>query len=73
MTEWIPVINSTRIVAERFDLETETIYVRFPNGVEWWYSACPPHIWEAFVAPGQSRGQYIHQVLNHKPNGRYAG
>ena len=30
-------------------------------------------LWEAFTSPGQSRGQYIHQVLNFKPNGRYSG
>jgi KTSC domain-containing protein len=71
--EWIAVTGSSRIVAEAYDPETETIYVRFPNGVEWQYQACPPQVWEAFTAPGQSRGQYISQVLNYKPNGRYAG
>lgn len=70
MNEWIPVYGSTRIVAEWYDPDMETIYVRFPNGVEWWYASCPPHVWEAFTAPGQSRGQYIHQTLNYKPNGR---
>jgi len=73
MTEWISVSGSTRIVAEKYDAASETIYVRFPNGIEWWYSGCPPHIWEAFTAPGQSRGQYIHQVLNFKPKGPYTG
>lgn len=73
MLEWIPVTGSSRIVAEAYDPETETIYVRFPDGVEWWYSACPPQIWEAFTAPGQSRGKYIAQVLDLKPNGRFAG
>ena len=73
MTEWISVSGSTRIVAEKYDEASETIYVRFPNGIEWWYSGCPPHIWEAFTTPGQSRGQYIHQVLNFKPKGPHAG
>lgn len=73
MIDWLPVSGSTRIVAEAYDAQTETIYVRFPNGVEWWYAACPPHIWEEFRAPGQSRGQYIATVLNFKPNGRHAG
>ena len=73
MFDWIPVVGSERIVAEAYDPETETIYVRFPNGVEWAYSACPQHIWEAFTAPGQSRGQYIASDLNYKPNGRHAG
>lgn len=71
MIDWKPVSNSTRIVAEAYDRTTETIYVRFPNGVEWWYSACPPEVWRAFTAPGQSRGGYIHEVLNHKPHGRH--
>jgi hypothetical protein len=73
MIEWIIVSASGRIIAEAYDAATETIYVRFPNGVEWWYSACPLQVWEAFTAPGQSRGQYIHQVLNYKPNGRHTG
>jgi len=73
MIEWISVSGSIRIVAEAYDPDTETIYVRFPNGVEWWYAACPPHVWEEFSSPGQSRGQYIARVLNFKPNGRHAG
>jgi hypothetical protein len=69
---WRPV-TSTRIVAEAYDAETETIYVEFPKGgVQWWYSACPPEVWERFTAPEQSRGEFIHQVLNSKPNGRFA-
>ena len=73
MIEWRPVNGSTRIIAEAYDPESETIYVRFHDGVEWRYSACPPNIWQAFTAPGQSRGQYIHAVLNHKPHGPYTG
>lgn len=73
MIEWIAVSGSTRIEAEAYDPDTETIYVRFPNGVEWFYSACPPNVWEEFTAPGQSRGQYISRILNFKPNGRYGG
>jgi len=73
MIEWMPVSGSTRIVAEAYDPQTETIYVRFPNGVEWCYRSCPGHVWEQFTRPGQSRGQYIQQVLNFKSNGRFAG
>jgi hypothetical protein len=73
MIEWIAVSNSRRIIAEAYDPSTETIYVRFPEGIEWWYSACPPQVWAEFTAPGQSRGQYIKDTLNFKPNGRYGG
>lgn len=73
MIEWTPVSGSTRIVAEAYDSEAESIYVRFPNGVEWCYGACPRQVWDEFTAPGQSRGKFIHQVLNHKPNQRHAG
>lgn len=70
--EW-QYVESTRIVAEGYDPGAETIYVEFPRGgVQWWYGACPPDVWEQFTAPGQSRGQFIHQVLNGKPNGRYS-
>jgi hypothetical protein len=30
-----------------------------------------PQTWEEFSQPGRSKGQYIHQVLNHRPNGRH--
>ena len=73
MIEWIPVSGSAVIVAEAYDPETETIYVRFTNGKEWWYSACPASTWEEFTAPGQSRGQYLNRILKFKPNGRYGG
>jgi KTSC domain len=73
MIEWNAVDGSSRVVAEAYDSETETILVRFPDGVEWNYSACPPAVWEEFTAPGQSRGQYIARVLDAKPNGRWNG
>ena len=73
MLEWTPVEGSSRIVAEAYEAETERIYVRFTDGVEWWYAACPPQVWQEFTTPGQSRGQFIHEVLNHKPHGRHTG
>ena len=73
MVSWIPVADSKRIVAEAYDSDLERIYVRFPDGVEWWYAACPQSEWHAFTAPGQSRGEYIARVLDHKPNGRHTG
>ena len=73
MVEWLNVDGSRRIVAEAFIPNTETILVRFPNGVEWAYTACSLAVWEEFTAPGQSRGQYIAQVLDAKPNGRWNG
>ncbi|MHA4855062.1 KTSC domain-containing protein [Rhodococcus sp. MSC1_016] len=68
--DWQPV-DSKRIVAEAYNPDTETIYVRFPNGIEWYYEACTPDVWEAFTSPGQSRGQFLHHTLNDKPNRRH--
>jgi KTSC domain len=69
--DWQPV-ESTRITHEAYDPEGERIYVRFPKSrVEWCYRACPPHVWKSFTAPGQSRGEFIAEVLNYKPNGRH--
>ena len=65
--EWHDV-DSSRIAAEAYDPEAEIIYVRFADGVEYCYEACPPHIWEEFTALGQSRGKYIADVLNYKPH-----
>ena len=71
MIDWQPVVGSSRIVAEAYLPETETILVRFPDGAEWAYSACPPSVWQEFTAT--SRGQYIATVLDGKPNGRWTG
>jgi hypothetical protein len=73
MIDWLPVVDSDRIVAEAYLAEHEMILVRFPDGVEWSYSACPPNVWGEFTAPGQSRGQFIARVLDAKPNGRWTG
>lgn len=73
MIDWIPVDGSSRIVAEAYDPQAETILVRFPDGTEWSYLACSQAIWEEFTTPGQSRGQYIAQVLDAKPNSRWNG
>lgn len=73
MTNWQPVEGSSRIIAEAFVPDLETILVRFPNGKEWAYQACNQAVWDEFTAPGQSRGQYIAQVLDGKPHGPWAG
>lgn len=73
MSEWTSVAGSSRIIAQAYVSEIETILVRFPDGVEWAYSACPPQVWEEFTAPGQSRGEYISRVLDAKPNSRWTG
>jgi len=69
MLEWEPV-DSTWIAAEAYDAAAECIYVRFEDGVEWCYEACPLDVWQAFTAPGQSRGQYLNRVLKYKPGNR---
>lgn len=71
--EWIAVTDSERVIAIAYDAEKETIYVRFPNGVEWWYGACPLQVWEEFNAPGTSKGRYIKGSLDARPNGRWIG
>lgn len=71
--EWTPVVGSSRIVAECYLSEAETILVRFLNGTEWQYRACPAATWLAFSAPGQSRGAFIAHELDHKPNSRWTG
>jgi hypothetical protein len=70
---WQAVANSKRIIAEAYDSSTETILVRFPDGVEWAYAVCPPQTWAEFTEAGQSRGEYIATVLDHKPNHRWNG
>ena len=71
MIEWIPVA-SAMIVAEAYDANTETIYLRFNDGAEWSYAACPANVLDEYSAPGLSRGQYFHRVLKFKPSARLA-
>jgi hypothetical protein len=71
MFEWKPVASNA-IAAEGYDADAETIYIRFKDGKEYWYSACPQHVWDEFTAHGQSRGRYLNQVLRAKPNGHHS-
>ena len=71
--EWISVVGSSRIVAECYLPDAEAILVRFPNGIEWQYRACPMATWLTFTAPGQSQGAFIRDELNYKPNSRWSG
>ena len=71
MIEWIPV-SSSRVSAIAYDSATETIYVRFHDGMEWAYQGCPPSIWAEFSSPTTSKGRFINDVLNFRPNGRHA-
>ena len=74
MIEWVPVSGSDRVVAEAYDPDTETINVRFPDGVEWYYAACPPDVWErSHLTRPSLAGEFIAHTLNHKPNGRLTG
>ena len=73
MIEWLPVVDSERIVAEAFLPDQETILVRFPDGVEWNHPPASATVWGEFTAPTQSRGEFIARVLDAKPNGRWAG
>lgn len=68
MIEWVSTVSG-RIQAVAYDAVSETIYVRFNDGAEWWYGGCPPHIWEEFTAPGTSKGRYVHDVLDGHAKG----
>ena len=72
MFEWI-LVESKAMKAIGFDPDADTIYIRFNDDKEWWYSACPPSVWDVFIAPDQSKGTYLNQVLRAKPSGRYGG
>lgn len=45
MLKWIDVPDSVRVTAVAYDADAEKIYVRFPNGVEWWYGSSPQESW----------------------------
>jgi hypothetical protein len=67
MVAMFPVASS-RITEMGYDDLSATVYVRFPNGRAWQYRNVPPEVWQEFVeAP--SKGQFIHQVLNHYDHG----
>ena len=72
MLEWHE-LDSGWIEAAAYDADSETIYLRFKDEVEWAYEFCSAEEWEALNAPGQSPGKYFHAVLKHKPNVRWDG
>lgn len=67
MVEMFP-ISSSRITEMGYDEDSATIYVRFPDGRAWQYRNVPQDVWHQFVAAA-SKGQFIHQVLNHYDHG----
>lgn len=70
MIDWIDVPDSDRVTAVAYDADQERILVRFKrDGTEWQYSGCPPMVWEEFIAPTTSKGQYIHNQLNRHSHG----
>lgn len=64
-------VDSDRVTDIAYVVEERTILVRFPDGTKWYYSHCDPKIWARFVHPGTSKGEFIADVLDNKPNGRF--
>jgi hypothetical protein len=65
--EWAEVTDSERVSAVAYVAEQQWICVRFvKDGVEWCYEGCSADEFEQFCAPGQSKGKFIHDVLNAK-------
>jgi hypothetical protein len=70
MVEMFPVASS-RITEMGYDVDSATVYVRFPDGRSWCYMNVPQDVWEQFVA-SSSKGAFINEVLNgyqHGPGG----
>jgi hypothetical protein len=70
MTELIPV-ESSRISAYGYDEDTARVIVQFPDGVRWEYRNVPAWVWADFVA-ADSKGRFIHDVLDHYDHGACA-
>jgi hypothetical protein len=61
-------VASSRITEMGYDGDTATVYVRFTDGVSWWYTNVPVDVWEQFVATS-SKGRFINETLDGYPNG----
>ena len=46
--------------------DEQMICVRFTDSIEWCYEGCTAEEFEAFADASQSKGVYIHKVLNKK-------
>jgi selenocysteine lyase/cysteine desulfurase len=68
--DWVPVHGSSEVVAARYSLEEERIYVRFYHQVEWWYGECARDVWFDFTGSGEATDEFIRDVLKLRPNGR---
>jgi len=65
--EMFPV-DSSRITEMGYDIPTATVYVRFHDGKGWQYRNVPEQVWQDFILSG-SKGQFIHQILDHYDHG----
>ncbi len=68
--EWVDVTGSDRIVAMAYGAKDAAIFVRFTDGVEWRYENCSQEEYEQFSDSSQSKGKYIHHILNKKPHSK---
>lgn len=67
MPNWIPVTDSSRIVAAAYDSQSQAIHVIFLDGAQYCYEECSQSIWSQFTAPGVSKGAFINSELNKHP------
>jgi hypothetical protein len=68
MIEMIPV-DSTWISAYGYDEAGAVVYVAFRReGVRWQYRGVPSHVWQEFQL-ADSKGQFIHRVLESFDHG----
>jgi hypothetical protein len=67
MDDMIPAVSG-RISEYGYDPLTQTVFVRFRDGVLWQYRGVPEHLWEEFqLAPSKDR--FIRGVLDHFDHG----
>lgn len=62
MVEMFPVASS-RITEMGYESDTATVYVRFTDGISWYYMNVPVDVWEQFVA-SPSKGRFIKETLD---------
>lgn len=59
--------GSTRIESGKYDSESETVHLLFPDGVRWAYYKVPEKTWKQFKR-ASSAGHFLAEVLDGYKN-----
>lgn len=64
--DWRKIEDSTQVASAAYDAEACEIHVRLQTGELHVYADCDLKIWQAFMSPSTSKGEFLENVLRNR-------